>query len=71
MYNLVFERKALHALNKLEQKIRERIWNKLQECKGDPFRFFEKLTETPGFNKGRRLQSCSRYSQEKRGDNHS
>ena len=49
MYKLVFEKKAVHDLNKLEAKIRERIWNKLQNCKEDPFRFFEKLVETPGF----------------------
>ena len=49
MYNLIFEKKALHDLNKLETKVGERIWNKLQECKEDPFRFFEKLVEMPGF----------------------
>ncbi len=49
MYKLVFEKKALHDLNKLETKVKNRIWNKLQECKEDPFRFFEKLVEMPGF----------------------
>ncbi|MGV8142202.1 MAG: type II toxin-antitoxin system RelE family toxin [Candidatus Pacearchaeota archaeon] len=49
MYKLVFEKKALHDLNKLEQKVKERIWNKLQDCKQDPFRFFEKLVEIQGF----------------------
>ena len=38
MYKLAFEKKALHDLNRLETKIKERIWNKLQDCKEDPFR---------------------------------
>lgn len=33
MYKLVFEERALRYLNKLEKNIKERIWNKLQECK--------------------------------------
>lgn len=49
MYKIIFEKRALHSLNKFENHIKQRIWNKLQECKQDPFRFFEKLTETPGF----------------------
>ncbi len=49
MYNLIFEKSALESLNKLELQIKERIWNKIQECKEDPFRFFEKLVEMPGF----------------------
>ena len=49
MYKLVFEKKALHELDKLESNIKERIWNKLQDCKPDPFRFFEKLVETLGY----------------------
>ncbi len=49
MYNIIFEKRTLHDLNKLETKIKERIWNKLQNCKEDPFRFFEKLVEIEGF----------------------
>jgi len=49
MYKIIFEKRALHELNKLETKIKERIWNKLQDCKENPFGFFEKLTETHGF----------------------
>ena len=49
MYELVFEKRALHDLNNLETKVKERIWNKLQDCKENPFRFFEKLVETYGF----------------------
>ena len=49
MYKLIFEKRALEALNKLEESIKERIWNKLQLCKEDPFRFFRYLAEIGGF----------------------
>ena len=49
MYKLVFEKKTLHDISKLETNVKERIWNKLQDCKPHPFRFFEKLVETHGF----------------------
>lgn len=45
MYQLIFEKKALEELNKLNKQIKERIWNKLQDCKEDPFRFLEHLSE--------------------------
>jgi mRNA interferase RelE/StbE len=49
MYKLEFEKRALHDLNRLDKPIKERIWNKLQDTKEDPFRYFEKLVETEGF----------------------
>ena len=49
MYKLVLEKKAIHDLNKLERQVKDRIWNKLQECKEDPFRFLESLIEIKGF----------------------
>jgi mRNA interferase RelE/StbE len=49
MYNLIFEKSALESLNKLEPQIKERIWNKLQLCKENPFRFLEHLEEIDGF----------------------
>ena len=49
MYKLTFEKRALHDLDKLEHQVKERIWDKLQDCKEDPFRYFEKLVETEGF----------------------
>jgi len=48
-YNLIFEKRALKDLNKFEKQIKERIWNKLQECKENPFRFLEPLIEIEGF----------------------
>ena len=52
MYKLNFEKKALHDLNKLDRLIKERIWNKLQDTKENPFRYFEKLVETEGLGIG-------------------
>ena len=49
MYSLVFEKSALDSLSKLEIQIKERIWNKLQQCKENPFRFLEHLEEIDGF----------------------
>ena len=49
MYELIFEKRALRDLNKLEHHIKERIWNKLQDCKIDPFRYLEPLVEIRGY----------------------
>jgi mRNA interferase RelE/StbE len=49
MYQIIFEKRALHDLNKLDLLIKSRIWNKLQACKEDPFRFLEHLEEIEGF----------------------
>jgi len=49
MYSLIFEKRALEQFNNLEKDIKERIWNKLQQCKENPFRFLEHLEEIDGF----------------------
>jgi len=49
MYKIIFEKRALHILNKLDKSIKERIWNKIQSCKQDPFRYLEPLIEIKGF----------------------
>jgi len=49
MYDLIFEKRALRDLNKLDTQIKKRIWNKLQDCKIDPFRYLEPLVEIKGF----------------------
>jgi len=49
MYELKFDKKATDFLNKLEKRDRERIWDKLQECKLDPFRYLEHLEEIEGY----------------------
>lgn len=45
MYELQFSKKAVREL---EKYIKERIWNKLQECKENPFRFLEHLEQIKG-----------------------
>jgi mRNA interferase RelE/StbE len=49
MYRLVFEKRAINSLNKVSPQIKKRIWNKLQECKLDPFRFLKPLVQIKGF----------------------
>ncbi|MEK6898009.1 MAG: type II toxin-antitoxin system RelE/ParE family toxin [Nanoarchaeota archaeon] len=49
MYELVFEKIALNFLNKLDEQIKNRIWNKLQKCKEEPFRYLEHLTDIKGY----------------------
>jgi len=49
MYKLIFEKKALQDLNKLDAQIKKRIWNKLQECKENPFRFLKPIIQIKGF----------------------
>ncbi|MBD3253071.1 type II toxin-antitoxin system RelE/ParE family toxin [Candidatus Pacearchaeota archaeon] len=49
MYKLIFEKRVLKELNKLGSEIKERIWNKLQDCKENPFRYLEPLVEIRGF----------------------
>jgi len=49
MFTIIFDKKAIHYLNQLESSVKERIWNKLQNCKEDPLRYFEKLVEINGF----------------------
>lgn len=49
MYEIRFDKKALDFLNKLEKKDKERIWNKLQKCKENPFHFLEHLEDINGF----------------------
>lgn len=43
MYEIIFDDKAVDFLNKLEKKLRERIFNKLMSTKENPLRFFERL----------------------------
>ena len=49
MYSLIFDKKALEQLNKLDSDVKNRIWNKLQACKENPFHFLEPLVEINGF----------------------
>ena len=49
MYKLVFEKRALQDLNKLDWQMKNRIWNKLQVCKESPFAFLKPLVQIKGF----------------------
>ena len=49
MYEIKFDKNAIGFVNKLEHNIKRRIWNKLQQCKINPFRFLEHLEDMPGF----------------------
>ncbi len=49
MYEIQFEKRALDILNKLEYNDKKRIWNKLQECKQEPFRYLKHLEQIKGY----------------------
>ena len=49
MYRLVFEKKALRDLNRLDVLTKKRIWSKLQDCKENPFAFLRPLVQIRGF----------------------
>lgn len=36
MYDVVFEKRALESLNKLDKNTKQRIWDKIQQCKENP-----------------------------------
>jgi mRNA interferase RelE/StbE len=43
MYEIIFDKKAIEFLNKLDNKTKERIFQKIISTKDNPFRYFEKL----------------------------
>jgi mRNA interferase RelE/StbE len=43
MHEIVFDEEAINFLNKLQKKIRKRIYNKIISTKDNPFHFFERL----------------------------
>ena len=45
MYEVIFDEKAIESLEKLEYKIKERIFKKIISTKEKPFRYFERLTK--------------------------
>lgn len=49
MYEVKFDKNALDFLSKLDRNLRERIWNKIQQCKENPFHFLEHLEEIEGY----------------------
>ena len=49
MYEIIFDKKALRDLSKLDSGVKKRIWNKLVDCKTEPFRFLKPLVQIKGF----------------------
>lgn len=49
MYNIIFEKQAIDFLDKLENDLKRRIWNKIQQCKENPFHFLQHLEEIQGY----------------------
>lgn len=49
MYELNFDKKAIKFLNKLDRNSKERRWDKLQECKIEPFRYLRHLEQIKGY----------------------
>ena len=49
MYEIRFGKNALEEWGKFDKDLKERIWNKLQSCKENPFHFLEHLEEIDGY----------------------
>jgi mRNA interferase RelE/StbE len=49
MYSIEFDKKAIDFLSKLETDVKSRIWNKIQQCKENPFRFLKHLEQIEGY----------------------
>ena len=49
MYEIQFDKKALDFLNKLDEQTKKRIWDKLQECKQNPFYYLKHLSQIKGY----------------------
>ncbi len=43
MYEIIFDKKSIEFLNKIEREIKERIFKKIISAKEKPFRYFERL----------------------------
>jgi mRNA interferase RelE/StbE len=49
MYEITFDKKAIEFLDKIEHKIKKRIFKKIISTKEKPFRYFQKLTYRDGY----------------------
>ena len=49
MYEIIFDKKTIEFLNKLDSKIKKRIFVKIISTKEKPFRYFQKLTYRDGY----------------------
>ncbi len=44
MHTIIYDEEALQSLEKLEKKVRKRIFEKIHSTKENPFHYYEKLT---------------------------
>ncbi|MFH0797776.1 MAG: type II toxin-antitoxin system RelE/ParE family toxin, partial [Candidatus Woesearchaeota archaeon] len=44
MYRVIFDEEAISFLERLDKKLKERIFNKILAAKDRPFHFFERLS---------------------------
>jgi mRNA interferase RelE/StbE len=44
MHAIIYDEEALQSLEKLEKKVRKRIFEKIHSTKENPFHYYEKLT---------------------------
>ena len=49
MYTVIYDEEALQNLEKLEKKIRKRIFEKITSTKENPFHYFERLSSRGEF----------------------
>jgi mRNA interferase RelE/StbE len=49
MYEIIFDKNAIEFLNKLDYKLKERIFIKIISTKEKPFRYFQKLVYRDGY----------------------
>jgi len=49
MYTVIYDEEALQNLEKLEKKIRKRIFEKIISTKENPFHYFERLSSRGEF----------------------
>ena len=49
MYSVIYDDEALQNLEKLEKKIRKRIFEKIHSIKENPFHYFDRLTARDEF----------------------
>ena len=48
-YEVIFDEEAINFLSKLDEYLKNRIYNKIISTKENPFRFFERLVGRPDY----------------------
>lgn len=50
MYAIIFDKKSIQSLNKIENKIKRRIFEKIISAKENPFHYFVRLKNRDEYN---------------------